>query len=136
MSKRRILGLLALTALLIGALTTRRFGLSERSDRTLKLYGNDDIRQMEFGFRVPGQIASMAFDEGAKVSSGAVLARLDTGPLLDIVAAGQAQIEAASAELSKRRNGNRAQDVAEASAQLAERRAALTQARDSNFVVT
>lgn len=129
MTRRRIIAIAALVALVIAALTTRGFGLFERDDRVLKLYGNVDIRQVDLGFRVPGRIAFMAFDEGAKVSAGAVLARLDTRPLADAVAAGDAQIDAASAELAKRRNGNRVQDVAQAAALLAERRATLTQAR-------
>ena len=130
MKRRRIVGLLALATLGIATLTTRGFGLLERADPALKLYGNVDIRQVDLSFRVPGRIASLAFDEGAKVSLGAALARLDTRSLTEAVDVDDAQIAVASAELAKRRNGNRAQDIALASAQLAVRRAELTKARE------
>jgi HlyD family secretion protein len=95
----------------------------------LKLYGNVDIRSVDLGFRVPGRIATMSVDEGAKVKEGDVLARLDTQPLSDALNAAEAQIGLATAELDKLRNGNRPQDVAQAEATVADRTAAAAQAR-------
>ena len=129
MNIRRVVGVAALVALVVAALVTRGFGVFGPRDAALALYGNVDIRQVELGFRVPGRIASLAFDEGAKVPAGAVLARLDTRPLADAVAVAEGQLAQANAELAKRRNGNRAQDIAQAQALLAQREAAFDKAR-------
>ena len=129
MTRQRIIGLFALAALIVAAIATTGFGLIGTHDAQLKLYGNVDIRQVELGFRVPGRIASMEFDEGAKVPPGAVLARLDTRPLNDSLASAAAQIAQADADLAKSRNGNRIQDIARAQASVAEQRALLAKAK-------
>jgi len=49
-------------------------------DGTLTLYGNVDIRKVERGFCVAGRIAEMPFQEGARVTSGDLLAHLDEIP--------------------------------------------------------
>jgi HlyD family secretion protein len=71
----------------------------------------------------------MPVEEGAKVKEGEVLARLDIQPLTDQLNAAEAQVRAAKAELDKRRNGNRVQDIAQAQALVAQRRATLAQAK-------
>ncbi|WP_295632434.1 HlyD family efflux transporter periplasmic adaptor subunit [Novosphingobium sp.] len=130
MNRRRIMGIVGLVALVVAALATRGFGLfAEAADNTLTLHGNVDIRQVDLGFRVAGRIQSIAFDEGARVPEGAVLASLDPSPLQNQLDAAQAQIAVAAAELDKRRNGNRPQDIAQARARLAEARANLAGAR-------
>jgi HlyD family secretion protein len=95
----------------------------------LTLFGNVDIRSVDLGFRVPGRIAAMSVDEGAKVKEGEILTRLDTQPLTDALNAAEAQIGAATAQLDKLRNGNRPQDIAQAQAVVADRTAAVAQAR-------
>jgi len=127
----RIVLIVAAAALVIVALATRGFGLfGIRQDATLTLYGNVDIRQVELGFRVPGRIQAMPFDEGARVPAGAVLATLDPRPLNDKLAAADARLASAEAELAKRQAGNRPQEIASAAADLAQRRARLAGARD------
>lgn len=131
MNRRRIIGIVALLALIVAALASRGFGLFAGTvDTTLTLHGNVDIRQVDLGFRVSGRIASIPFDEGAHVPEGAVLANLDPTPLRDQVNAAEAQIAVAGAELDKRRNGNRPQDVAQAQARLADAQATLSGARE------
>ncbi|MEO8938154.1 MAG: HlyD family efflux transporter periplasmic adaptor subunit [Burkholderiaceae bacterium] len=132
MNKHRIVGLVAvllLVALAVAGFVTQGFGMFDKPPGPLKLYGNVDIRQVDLAFRVPGRIATMAFEEGAKVAQGAALAQLDTRPLRDAVTVADAQIALADAELAKRRNGNRKQDIAQAKAQLAEQMATLTRAQ-------
>ena len=129
MNHRRLLGLLLLLGLAGVAFYTRGFGLFPKPTAVLRLYGNVDIRQVDLGFRIPGRIMTMAVEEGVKVAAGTSLARLDTRPLGDTLASADAQLAQADAELAKRRNGNRAQDVAQARAQLAERQAAVVKAR-------
>ena len=131
MNRRRIIILVALVALLVAAWATRGFGLLGHEDNgSLTLHGNVDIRQVDLGFRVAGRIQTIPFDEGARVAEGAVLASLDPAPLQDQLDAAQAQIAVAAAELDKRRNGNRPQDIAQAQARLAEVQANLAGARE------
>ena len=128
---RRILFAIALVALALVALLTRGFGLfGAGSEQRLTLHGNVDIRQVDLGFRVPGRIAAIPVEEGARVRAGAALASLDRAPLRDSLAVADAQIGVAAAELDKRRNGNRLQDVAQAQARLAEMQANLAAARE------
>jgi len=103
--------------------------LAKRDTGPLVLYGNVDIRSVDLGFRVPGRIATMAVDEGAKVREGEVLARLDTQPLTDALNAAEAQVGTSTAELDKLQNGNRPQDIAQAEAAVADRAATLARAR-------
>ena len=131
MKRRRILGIVALLALIIAAGLTRGFGFfGACDDGALVMHGNVDIRQVDLAFRVSGRVASIPLEEGAHVAQGALLASLDPAPLKDQLSAAQAQIAVAAAELDKRRNGNRPQDIALAQAQLADTQASLAVARE------
>lgn len=129
MKRQWIIGLVALVALGVAAASTHGFGMWAHKDQTLKLYGNVDVRQIDLAFRVPGRISTMGVDEGAKVKSGAELARLDTRPLSDVIAVQTAQIAQAEANLAKRQNGNRVQDIAAARAALGIQQANLAKAQ-------
>lgn len=126
--KKRLLIAAGLVVLVLVALLAYHF-IAQRRAHTLVLYGNVDIRSVDLGFRVPGRIATITVDEGAKVTAGEVLARLDTQPFTDALNAAEAQVGTASAELDKLRNGNRPQDIAQAEAIVADRTATLAQAR-------
>lgn len=84
------------------------------NDSVLRLYGNVDIREVELAFRQPGRMTSMASDEGDAVTAGMVIARLDAVPYREKLAAAQAELNVAQAELSKLRAGNRPQEIAQA----------------------
>jgi HlyD family secretion protein len=127
MTRTRIFGVVALAVLVIAGLATSGFGLfGAHQPKELALSGNVDIRQVDLGFRVAGRIAEIPFDEGARVSAGAVLARLHTAPYEAAAAASRAQIGVNAAELAKQRNGNRAQDIAQAAALLDQAQATLS----------
>ncbi len=81
---------------------------------SLRLYGNVDIREVQLAFRQPGRVIRMAFDEGDAVSAGARLAALDAQPYRDALAAAQAQVQVAQAELAKLRRGLRPQEITQA----------------------
>lgn len=132
MNSRLRLGVIAaLVLLVVAALATRGFGLFATSDgKVLALSGNVDIRQVDLGFRLGGRIASIPFDEGARVEAGALLASLDPQPLKDQLAVDDAQVALATAQLEKQRNGNRVQDIAQAESRLVELRAQLAKARE------
>ena len=125
---RRLIIIASALALLVAALVAAHV-FSSRKAGVLKLYGNVDIRSVDLGFRVPGRIAAIPVEEGARVKEGEVLARLDTKPLTDALNAAQAQLDTTAAELSKLRNGNRPQDIAQAEAQVADRTATVAQAK-------
>lgn len=127
MNKRLVLIGAVAAVLIMAALAYSLLGRSRPGPLTLS--GNVDIRSVNLGFRVPGRIADMPVEEGARVRQGDVLARLDTAPLTDALNAAEAQLGAANAELDKRRNGNRSQDIAQAEALVAQRRATLAQAK-------
>jgi HlyD family secretion protein len=130
MTRRRISGIVALAVLLIAGLATRGFGqFGPHQPKELALSGNVDIRQVDLGFRVAGRIAEIPFDEGARVSAGAVLARLDAAPYEAAAAATRAQVGVNAAELAKLRNGNRAQDIAQAVALLDQAQATLSRTK-------
>ncbi len=80
----------------------------------LRLYGNVDIREVELSFRQPGRVASMAFDEGDAVTVGTVMAQLDATPYREKLAAAEAELQVAQAQLDKLRSGNRPQEIAQA----------------------
>lgn len=133
MTRTRILAIgfvVMLLALGTAGVSTRGFGLlGPAGPNQLILNGNVDIRQVDLGFRVGGRLATIPFDEGARVPAGAVLATLDVRPLNDQLAAADAQLAAANAQLEKLRNGNRQQDIAQAEAKLDDQRAQLAKAK-------
>ncbi|MCF8709495.1 secretion protein HlyD [Rhizorhapis sp. SPR117] len=130
MTRTRFMAVVGLIVAIVVILitTTSGFGLWRKDDGALTLYGNVDIRSVDLGFRVNGRIAEMPVEEGANVKAGQTLAILDTQPLTDKLAAAQAQVALAQADLTKRRNGNRPQDIAQAKAQLAQQHANLVKA--------
>jgi len=80
----------------------------------LRLYGNVDIREVQLAFRQPGRVADMAFDEGDPVTAGMRMATLDSRPYQDALAAAEASVEVARAELAKLRRGLRPQEITQA----------------------
>lgn len=129
MTKSRMI-LLALLAVLVGVgIWTRGFGLlTEQDDGTLRLGGNVDVREVDLAFRVPGRIAAIPVEEGARVVAGATLATLDTATLDSRIAQADAQLGASQAELAKARAGSRPQEISQARARLAAAQAALDEA--------
>ena len=126
----RVLIIATLVLVVALAIATGSFGLLQgQSGKMLVLSGNVDIRQVDLGFRVGGRIAALPFEEGARVTAGALLASLDGQPLRDQLAIDEALIALSAAQLDKQRNGNRPQDIAQAEARLAELRAQLAKAK-------
>src|SRR5262245_49707694 len=128
MNRRTIL-ILSLATIAIVPVAARGLGLLGKPETSLTLSGNVDIRQVDLGFRVAGRIAEIPFDEGMHVSAGDVLARLDAAPYRAAAAAASAQAAASAAELAKQRNGNRAQDIAQAVASLEQAQATLARTK-------
>jgi len=83
-------------------------------DGPLRLYGNVDIREVQLAFRQPGRVAQMAFDEGDVVSAGIRMATIDAQPYEEALAAAEASVGVARAELAKLRRGLRPQEITQA----------------------
>ena len=104
---------------------------SPGNSHQLTLYGNVDIREVNLGFRVAGRVAMLAADEGDTVHAGQELGRLDSEPVQREVREARAALDALRARLRLVTAGYRAEDVEQARATLAERRAALTNAEQA-----
>ena len=89
---------------------------AEHDDGQLRLYGNVDIREVQMAFRQPGRIAQLHFDEGDSVQAGALMASLDAQPYNDSLAAAQATVWLAAAEVQKMQQGLRPQEIEQARA--------------------
>lgn len=93
---------------------------------TLTLYGNVDIREVTLGFRVPGKLSKLFYDEGDKVKAGEVMAKLDEEPYRNQLASAQAQVDSLRARLKLRETGNRPEEIAQARSLVREREATAT----------
>lgn len=127
MTKRR---LVLISALVSGAAVIIVWFVARSSNEGPgQLYGNVDIREVDLGFRVGGRIMTVVVDEGDRVDQGEALATLDPEPLREEVAAAEADVAQARAELSRLEAGARPQEVEQAAAAVSERRATLENAR-------
>jgi HlyD family secretion protein len=115
--------LVLLVVLAVGVAYRKPWARKPGAEGTLTLYGNVDIRKVDLGFRVPGRIAEMPFQEGARVASGELLARLDATPYLNELELALALEEQAAARLAKLEAGSRPQEIAQAEALVRERQA-------------
>ncbi|MFO7553442.1 MAG: secretion protein HlyD [Haliea sp.] len=110
---KRILVVAAIVAIASGAgfFWIQRAGTD---DSQLHLYGNVDIREVQLAFRQPGRVTEMVFDEGDAVRADERMAALDAQPYQEALAAAQAQVQVAQAELTKLRHGLRPQEITQA----------------------
>lgn len=70
--------IVSLTAIAI-ALIVHFFG-AKKDSHILTLYGNVDVRQVDIGFRVRGQVNQLVFEEGDKVEQGTLMCTIDMTP--------------------------------------------------------
>lgn len=89
----------------------------------LRLAGHMEATEINLGFKVPGKIAAIHFEEGQEVRAGEVVAKLEAEDLHREVESAQARVAAAQANLTKLRAGYRPQEVAQAQAALAQAQA-------------
>src|SRR3546814_20857005 len=93
-----------------------------RDGDALNLYGYVDIRGVQLAFRQSGRVAQMLFDEGDHVEPGAHMATLDAQPLEEALAAADAAVAAAQADLDTLRRGLRPPEIEQAPERSEERR--------------
>lgn len=93
---------ISIALIIIGAII---FSIEKSSNSDeLILYGNVDVRQVDMGFRVPGRVIQMPFQEGAWVKKGMLLGQIEEEPYADRVEEAEAlvaslQISLENAEL-------------------------------------
>lgn len=89
--------------ILLGILASAAFYFYEQSERQpsneLVLFGNVDVRQVDLGFRVSGQLKELFFEEGDRVQPNQLMAVLDRAPYFDQVEQAKASINAIKASL-------------------------------------
>lgn len=130
-AKRRIaVALAAIVSAFIAAWGYGALGGTDGSS-SLVLYGNVDIRQVDIGFKVPGRVATLRVDEGEKVKAGEELAALDPRDFQNAVALAEARVAAQSAVVAKLKEGLRFEEIAQARALVAARRAELKNAQST-----
>jgi HlyD family secretion protein len=127
--RRRIVPIVVLLIVLGGGVFAWRYFKAESASHDLTLYGNVDVRQVDLSFKVAGRIATLAVDEGDQVKQGQVLASLDKSYFDDDLRLGQARIATLAANLLKLENGSRPEEIEQARAVLAERRASFANAQ-------
>lgn len=97
-------------------------GCYNSSEKTVKFYGNVDVRTLSLAFRVPGRIDEINFDEGQKVKKGEVIAKLDDSLYVEYLNQINAQIDMQKANISKLEKGYRVEEIKKAQAKLLQSR--------------
>ncbi|MGA2068151.1 MAG: efflux RND transporter periplasmic adaptor subunit [Thermoguttaceae bacterium] len=87
------------------------FEFSQKGEVGLRLSGNIEATEVEISFKIPGRVVQREFDEGQDVTSGAVVARLDTGDLDADVAGREADVQVAQAALDELLAGSRTEEI-------------------------
>jgi HlyD family secretion protein len=132
MNKRLLRLAIPLAVVVVAAIwlvASGRIGGGHKDPDLLTLYGNVDIRQVELGFRVPGRILKMNFEEGESLDAGTPLAQLDPRTYEQDLRSAEAQLAQQAANLEKLEHGPRPAEIAQARATLSERQAQLENAR-------
>lgn len=106
-----------------------RFEGVQQPASVLTLYGNVDVRQVSLAFQVFGQIDAVPVEEGDRVATGDLLARLEADDLRDQVRLALARVETAAATLAALEAGTRSEEIAQARAIVARTEAAVALAR-------
>jgi HlyD family secretion protein len=118
-----IVGLVVLVAIAVGFGLGRIGRSSDKNQNRLVLYGNVDLRQVNLSFNDSERIAEVLVQEGAKVTRGQILARLDTSRLRPEAATAEAVLEAQQAVVDRLNHGSRPQEIAQAQANVASAKA-------------
>lgn len=84
----------------------------------LVLTGTVELRQVTLAFNGSERIEAVLVEEGARVTAGQVLARLETGRLAPQAAQGLANVAGQKAVVDKLRHGNRPEEIAQGRANL------------------
>jgi HlyD family secretion protein len=124
-----VVGVLILVAIAAGVGLGLFVRGSGKDQNRLLLYGNVDLREVDLAFNNSERITEVLVQEGAKVTRGQVLARLDTSRLTPLAAAAEAAVAGQQAAVDRLHHGSRPQEIAQAQANVASARADQINAR-------
>ena len=93
-----------------------------------KFYGNVDVRTVSLGFRVPGKIDKIYFEEGQKLKKDDLIAAIDDVRYKVYIKQVNAQINKQKANIEKLEKGYRKEEIAKAEAVLLGKEVALRKA--------
>ena len=99
------------------------------SNRVLTLYGNVDIRQVELAINENERIAALIVEEGDRIKTGQLLAKLDTERFELAVARTDAQARSQEQVVARLEAGTRPEEIRKAEADVAAAEAALEDAQ-------
>jgi HlyD family secretion protein len=127
--RRLVVAVAVLLIVIGGGYLAWRHLTAAAAPEPLKLYGDIDIRQVDLSFKVAGRIAKLNVDEGDRVNRGQVMASLEKSYFDDDLQLEQARLAALAANLQKLKNGSRPEEIEEARAEFAQRKASLANAQ-------
>ncbi|MGC9199557.1 MAG: efflux RND transporter periplasmic adaptor subunit [Acidobacteriaceae bacterium] len=119
-AKKRI-SILAMVALLLAAgfFAWRWLQRKQPPSRSITLYGNVDIRQVQLAFNDSDRIDKLLVDEGSAVHTGQLVAQLAQQRFQDAVATDQATMASQHQVVARLLAGSRPEEIAEARADVA-----------------
>ena len=124
MKRPRLILVIVVLAAALAALAYLAFWRQAgRGINDLRLTGHIEATETNLGFKVPGKIRAIHFEEGQWIKAGQVVAELEADDLRQEVAAAEARLKAAQANLEKLVSGYRPQEVREAQAAAAQAKA-------------
>jgi len=129
--KKVIIAIVPLVLVVIIAVFWWRGDHEESNGTTLRLYGNVDIREAQLAFNSSEHIAEIRVQEGDRVTSGQLLARLHTELLEAQLAEAQATLLAQQQIVAKLEAGSRLEEIRKGQAELEAARAKAKSTKDS-----
>lgn len=90
--KKKILIISSLALLVLALFGIYVWHESNSVKRTITVYGNVDVRQVDLGFRVFGRVTDLVFEEGDLVHPGQLMALLEKKPYSDQVIEAEANV--------------------------------------------
>jgi len=116
MKKRRIVIIILVLAAVAAFLLWRTYFRKGAEEGVLLLSGNMEVTEWNIGFKIAGRVVERSVDEGDKVQTGQVLARLDDAELASVVTQNRAALHEAESRLEELKAGSRPQEIEEARA--------------------
>ncbi len=128
-TRKRLVPVVVIAIILVAAVAIVLRYVRSRDDGTMKLSGNVEVTEHNIGFKVPGRLAKLYADEGARVKQGDLLAELSSGDVKALLDQNRAALEEAKVKLAELRSGSRRQEVGRARADTASLEAELVRAQ-------
>ena len=113
--KKRLLIAGVIVLIGLSVILFKKFG-SKQDDGRLSLSGNIEVTEVNAGFKYPGRIAELLFDEGRHVKKGDRLALLESTEIEPQVMQARAYLDEAKTKLEELKAGARPQEIQQAKA--------------------